>query len=57
MMMTICDYFPILCRWFGYGETTTFTVDPTQATPPGAVPNVELPTAPWSAPPPWESGM
>lgn len=58
MMMTICDYFPILCRWFGWNtDAASFSVDPSNPTAPGAAPNVELPTAPWSAPPPWESGM
>jgi hypothetical protein len=56
MMMTLCDYFPILCRWLGGNETSTFTIDPS-TTPPGQTPSIELPTAPWSAPPPWDSGM
>jgi hypothetical protein len=57
MMMTLCDYFPTLCRWLGGDETTsTFTFDPS-ATPPGQPPSIQLPTAPWSAPAPWEGGM
>jgi hypothetical protein len=53
-MMTICDYFPALCRWLGGNETSTFTVAPGLSDPGAAAPPTPgLPTAPWSKPPPW----
>jgi hypothetical protein len=47
-MMSFCDYFPILCMWFGGApsgaRTSTPSAQPTTA--PGASP------APWTAPAP-----
>lgn len=53
MMLTICDYFPVLCRWLGGNQSTTFTLNQAQPGGAAAPPSPQLPEAPWSAPPPW----
>ncbi len=62
MMMTLCDYFPVLCRWLGGQETTTLNANTGPSSQPSPrpnppAPNPQLPQAPWSKPPPGGGSM
>lgn len=53
-MMTLCDYFPVLCMFLGLdaGAGGAVPQAPGSESPWVAPPTPPLPEAPWSAPPP-----
>lgn len=52
MMWTICDWFPVLCRWLGGSEASSGAEQAPAPSPVREPPSVDLPEAPWSKPPP-----
>ena len=52
MMMTLCDYFPIICRLFGGDQATRTEGLESSPAQPRTPPSPPLREPPWSRPPP-----
>lgn len=55
MMLTLCDYFPVLCQWLGGIQQQNSIQAPGDVAPAPwttAPPTGMLPQAPWNRPPP-----